>query len=70
MNLLETLSDIERYAAPIPQMRSYKLPGGTQPLKTWDLMAPLEPSPSCPYVRHEPMLSLHRLIKVESAIGH
>ena len=38
--LFQTLGiadDVKKLATPIPTMRAYKLPGGTQPVKTWDL---------------------------------
>ncbi|KAJ7149880.1 FAD binding domain-containing protein [Mycena crocata] len=38
--LLQTLGllpDVQAAATPIPTMRAYKLPGGTVPVKTWDL---------------------------------
>ncbi|KAJ7657824.1 hypothetical protein DFH06DRAFT_1327883 [Mycena polygramma] len=37
MKLLGILDDVQKLATPIPTMRAYKLPGGTVPVKTWDL---------------------------------
>ncbi|KAJ6482979.1 FAD binding domain-containing protein [Mycena vitilis] len=37
MKLLGILDDVQKLATPIPTMRAYKLPGGTIPVKTWDL---------------------------------
>ena len=34
---LGIIDDIKRFAEPLPTMRTYKLPGGTVPLRTWDL---------------------------------
>ncbi|KIM91474.1 hypothetical protein PILCRDRAFT_655 [Piloderma croceum F 1598] len=35
--LLGMFDDVQRLATPAPTMCAYKLPGGTQPVKTWDL---------------------------------
>ncbi|KAJ7237009.1 hypothetical protein C8J57DRAFT_1439250 [Mycena rebaudengoi] len=37
MKVLGILDDVQKLATPIPTMRAYKLPGGTVPVKTWDL---------------------------------
>ncbi|KAJ7680011.1 FAD binding domain-containing protein [Mycena rosella] len=40
LELLQTLGllpDVQAAATPIPTMRAYKLPGGMDPVKTWDL---------------------------------
>ncbi|KAJ7647809.1 FAD binding domain-containing protein [Roridomyces roridus] len=37
MKFLGILDDVQKLAVPIPTMRAYKLPGGTVPVKTWDL---------------------------------
>ncbi|KAJ6542794.1 FAD binding domain-containing protein [Mycena capillaripes] len=37
MKLLGIIDDVQKFATSIPTMRAYKLPGGTVPVKTWDL---------------------------------
>ncbi|KDQ34081.1 hypothetical protein PLEOSDRAFT_21091, partial [Pleurotus ostreatus PC15] len=50
--LFETMGvydDIKHFAVPIPTMRAYKLPGGTVPVKTWDLYEKGEVWPDRPF---------------------
>jgi hypothetical protein len=35
--LLGISDDVQRLAAIPPTLRAYKMPGGTQPIKTWDM---------------------------------
>ncbi|KAF9017773.1 hypothetical protein BDZ89DRAFT_960743, partial [Hymenopellis radicata] len=46
---LGVLEDIQKYSTPIPTMRAYKLPGGTVPVKTWDLYEKGEVWPDRPF---------------------
>ncbi|KAF9494102.1 FAD/NAD(P)-binding domain-containing protein, partial [Pleurotus eryngii] len=43
--------ELQKLATPIPTMRAYKLPGGTIPVKTWDLYERGDVWPDRPYVR-------------------
>lgn len=45
MKILGVLPDVQKLATPVPTMRAYKLPGGTVPIKTWDLMEKIEEDP-------------------------
>ncbi|KAJ8518264.1 hypothetical protein ONZ45_g4623 [Pleurotus djamor] len=52
LELFETLGvcdDVQKIATPIPTMRAYKLPGGTVPVKTWDLYEKGEIWPDRPF---------------------
>ncbi|KAM5533895.1 hypothetical protein V8D89_012435, partial [Ganoderma adspersum] len=40
--------DVRRLARTVPPMREYKLPGGTEVAKTWEILEKLEPSPGRP----------------------
>ncbi|KIJ50310.1 hypothetical protein M422DRAFT_245563 [Sphaerobolus stellatus SS14] len=47
---LGILDDVLKLASkPVP-MRSYELPGGVKPLKTWSMFPTVEPTPACPYL--------------------
>ncbi|KAK0196703.1 FAD-binding monooxygenase [Armillaria mellea] len=46
---LGVLDDIRKLVMPIPTMRAYKLPGGTVPVKTWDLYEKSGVWPDRPY---------------------
>ncbi|CAA7262016.1 unnamed protein product [Cyclocybe aegerita] len=46
---LGILEDFQKRATPIPTMRAYKLPGGTVPVKTWDLYAKTGVWPDRPF---------------------
>ncbi|KAI0746891.1 FAD binding domain-containing protein [Daedaleopsis nitida] len=46
--ILGTIDDIRRNAHDILPFRSYKLPGGTEPDKTWTILEHLEPTPDRP----------------------
>ncbi|KAK0211112.1 monooxygenase [Desarmillaria ectypa] len=43
------IDDIQELTTPIPAMRAYKLPGGTMPVKTWDLYEKSGVWPGRPY---------------------
>ncbi|CDO77546.1 hypothetical protein BN946_scf184912.g45 [Trametes cinnabarina] len=47
---LGLLDDYLRVAKPLPTMRSYKLPGGIEPLKTWKVVEHPTPTPDRPLV--------------------
>ena len=47
---LGILEDFQKKATSIPTMRAYKLPGGTIPVKTWDLYAKTGTWPDRPFV--------------------
>ena len=42
--------EVRRLARTVPPMRAYKLPGGTEVAKTWEILEKLEPSPGKPIV--------------------
>ncbi|EIN04034.1 hypothetical protein PUNSTDRAFT_77218 [Punctularia strigosozonata HHB-11173 SS5] len=46
---LGIVEDLKKLATPIPTMRAYKLPGGIEPVKTWDLYEKSEIWPDRPY---------------------
>ncbi|KAI0635066.1 FAD binding domain-containing protein [Trametes polyzona] len=46
--LLGVLDAIRRIARPMYPMRSYKLPGGTEPQRTWKIWEPQPPTPDRP----------------------
>ena len=48
---LGILEDARPHARKQVQMRSYKLPGGTEPLRTWSMLEQFHPSPDRPEVR-------------------
>ena len=50
---LGIIDDIQRLAHPMKTLRAYKLPGGTVPVKSWDMFDKDEMSrwPDRPYVR-------------------
>lgn len=50
MHFLGILDDVNQQGTYIPSMQSYKLPGGIEPLDSWDFLERLERSPSMPYV--------------------
>lgn len=50
--LLGIFDDVQKVATPTPTMRSYKLPGGTQPLKIWNLLEQDDVRPDLPYVSY------------------
>ncbi|KAL7284261.1 hypothetical protein ACG7TL_001543 [Trametes sanguinea] len=54
---LGLLEDYRRAAHPLPQMRAYKLPGGTEPAKTWNLFERKPPSPDRPILGY-PLVAL------------
>jgi hypothetical protein len=47
---LGVLDEVQKLATPIPTMRAYKLPGGTVPVKTWDLYEKSQVWPDRPFV--------------------
>ncbi|CDO77544.1 hypothetical protein BN946_scf184912.g43 [Trametes cinnabarina] len=47
---LGLLDDYLRVAQPMPPFRAYKLPGGTEPLRTWTLVETPQPTPDRPLV--------------------
>ncbi|KAJ7923513.1 hypothetical protein B0H13DRAFT_2230190 [Mycena leptocephala] len=47
---LGVLDEINKQAIPLPPMRTYVLPEGIVPSKTFQLMPPLAPTPGCPIV--------------------
>ncbi len=49
--MLGIQKDVEKYATEIPTMRAYKLPGGAEAVKTWDLYEKSQVWPDRPYVR-------------------
>jgi hypothetical protein len=49
--MLGILDDVQKISTDIPTMRAYKLPGGTDPVKTWDLYEKDQIWPDRPYVR-------------------
>lgn len=51
MRLIGARPDIQQASHSQVTMRSYKLPGGTEPLRTWNIVEHFEPTPACPYVR-------------------
>lgn len=55
LNFLGVLPDIFEHAVPFWDMRLYKLPGGTEPIRTWPLAPRKDASPSVPWVRHAEM---------------
>ncbi|KAJ3741508.1 FAD binding domain-containing protein [Lentinula detonsa] len=58
-HFLGTLPDILSIARPLPPCTVYKTPGGTEPLKTFELNPYEEPTPDSPYV-NALMLGQHR----------
>ncbi|CCM03923.1 uncharacterized protein FIBRA_06075 [Fibroporia radiculosa] len=48
-HFLRILNDIKERGRSIAPVRFYKLPGGTEPLKTFHLIPPVDPTPSVPY---------------------
>ena len=48
---LGILDDARPHARRQVQMRSYKLPGGTEPLRTWSFLDYPDPTPDRPEVR-------------------
>ena len=50
---LGVLSDMQQFARGLPPMRSYKLPGGTEPIRTWNLVEIAETTPDRPHVSAE-----------------
>ncbi|KAI0366015.1 hypothetical protein BV20DRAFT_1038622 [Pilatotrama ljubarskyi] len=48
-HFLGLLDDVRRLAIPLVPMRAYKLPGGTEPLKTWEMLPNVEPTPDRPF---------------------
>ncbi|CDO69064.1 hypothetical protein BN946_scf184992.g13 [Trametes cinnabarina] len=53
---LGLLDDYLDVAVPMPQMRSYKLPGGTEPSRTWRLWEPIPPTPDRPILGNSKVL--------------
>lgn len=47
---LGIMDELRPIGRPTPQMRLYKLPGGTEILRTWDMVEKLESTPMEPYV--------------------
>lgn len=50
MQFLGILQDVEEISTEVPKMKLYKLPGGTETLKTWDLIEDVPTTPSAPFV--------------------
>ena len=48
---LEVLDDIRRLGREVPRSRSYKMPGGTEVERVWDLLEKTPRTPDRPYVR-------------------
>lgn len=51
-NFLGILPDILKNAVPMYPMRLFKLPGGTEVIRTWEIFPHRDPVPSVPWVRH------------------
>lgn len=49
-HFLGTLPDIKAAGIAVPPRRIYRLPGGTEVIKTFHMVAPMDPTPSIPYV--------------------
>ncbi|KAJ6518888.1 FAD binding domain-containing protein [Mycena sanguinolenta] len=47
---LDVLDDVRKQATAIPPARTYALPDGIIPLKTFNMAPPLDPTPACPLV--------------------
>ena len=50
MQFLGILEDVEKVSTEVPKMIMYKLPGGRETLKTWDMIEDVETTPSAPVV--------------------
>ena len=50
MQFLGILQDVEEVSTEIPRMKMYKLPGGTETLKTWNMIEDVATTPSAPFV--------------------
>lgn len=62
---LGMVDEVQKHTTPIPTMRAYKLPGGTDPVKTWDLYQKEKTYPDRPYVCSSfPYLSMAMVSKV------
>ncbi|KAI9067760.1 hypothetical protein FKP32DRAFT_1619747 [Trametes sanguinea] len=61
-HFLGMLDDYLRVATPLPEMRAYKLPGGTEALRTWRVQDPIPPTPDRPILGNAKiMLGQYRL---------
>ena len=49
--ILGALEGLRRESGPLQPLRSYKLPGGTEVERTWNIFEPAPPTPARPYVR-------------------
>ncbi len=49
-HFLGLLEDISKVITPIIPMRSYKLPEGTEVIRTWKIWEPVQPTPDKPIV--------------------
>ena len=49
-HFLGILPDALKTGGPVPTMRSYKLPGGTEVLRTWGMVEEKQATPDRPYV--------------------
>jgi len=49
-NLLGVLPDVLKEGIPITPIRYYKLPGGIEPLETFYMLPPEDPTPSTPFI--------------------
>jgi 2-polyprenyl-6-methoxyphenol hydroxylase-like FAD-dependent oxidoreductase len=67
--LLGILDDVQELATPAPTMRAYKLPGGTQPVKTWDLFEKEDVWPDRPYVSYITITSFRFLISLQPNVA-
>lgn len=50
LKILGVNPPIDSLCVPLPKMRSYKMPGGIEPLSTWTLVKKLDASPYIPFV--------------------
>ncbi|KAI9064756.1 hypothetical protein FKP32DRAFT_1611066 [Trametes sanguinea] len=58
-HFLGLLEDYRRAAHPLPLMRAYKLPGGTEPAKTWNLFERKPATPDRPIVCPVSLIALY-----------
>jgi hypothetical protein len=50
MQLLGILPDVLQQGQLVPTMRTYRLPGGIEPLATWQFVERVQATPSAPWV--------------------
>ena len=59
MQFLGVLEDVQKVSTEVPKMVMYKLPGGRETLKTWDMIENVESKPSAPVVSFVFVLHVH-----------